>query len=55
VVSLTKAGRDLRPAVEQVWSELETITTRDMTPRQQADAVRLMRRMEATLQAARAD
>ncbi|BCJ26134.1 MarR family winged helix-turn-helix transcriptional regulator [Actinocatenispora sera] len=55
VVSLTRAGRDLRPAVEQVWADLETITTRDMTPRQRADAVRLMRRMEATLQAAHGD
>ena len=55
VVSLTKAGRDLRPAVEQVWAELEAVTTRDLSPRQRNDAVRLMRRMEDTLHAARPD
>lgn len=54
VVSLTKAGRDLRPAVERVWSDLEEVTTRDLSDRQRTDALRLMRRMEASLTAERA-
>src|SRR3712207_3236037 len=49
VVSLTEAGRDLREQVEQLWAELDSITTKGMTERNIGDAIRLMRRMEANL------
>ncbi|NIH80423.1 DNA-binding MarR family transcriptional regulator [Amycolatopsis viridis] len=49
IVSLTPAGRGLRPAVERMWAALDTATTAGLSDRQQADLLRLLRRVERNL------
>ncbi|MHA6758307.1 MarR family winged helix-turn-helix transcriptional regulator [Streptacidiphilus sp. PAMC 29251] len=49
IVSLTPQGTELRPQVEQLWAELEALTTAGLSDRQRGDAVRLLRRLEKNL------
>ena len=49
IVSLTPQGTQLRPRVEQLWAELEAITTAGLSDRQHGEAVRLLRRLEKNL------
>ncbi|QMU68778.1 MarR family winged helix-turn-helix transcriptional regulator [Streptacidiphilus sp. P02-A3a] len=49
IVSLTPKGAELRCQVEQLWGELEAITTAGLSERQRNDALRLLRRLERNL------
>lgn len=53
VVTLTQAGRDLQVAVTTLWSELEGETIKALSPDEQAELLRLLRKVEAGLRASR--
>jgi DNA-binding MarR family transcriptional regulator len=44
IVSLTPAGRDLEPKVQEVWRKLEQITTGGLTEPEKASLVTLLRK-----------
>jgi DNA-binding MarR family transcriptional regulator len=44
IVSLTPAGRDLEPKVQDVWSKLEQITTEALTEQEKESLVTLLRK-----------
>lgn len=57
-VRLTARGRDLLERIGAAWARLEEATVRQLSPAQQATAVRLMRRIEQSViaeEAARSD
>lgn len=49
IVSLTPQGKALRGSIDDIWDRLREITTAGLSERLQADAMRLLRRMEANL------
>ena len=53
VVTLTAAGRDLQGAVTTLWSELEGETVKTLTPDEREEFLRLLRKVEGGLRAAR--
>ena len=53
IVSLSQAGRDLQEAVTGLWSELERETMQHLAPAEQAELLRLLRKVEAGLRASR--
>lgn len=52
IVSLTPAGNALRAQVEKAWGTLAEVTTAGMSGRSGAEALSLLRRMEANLRSA---
>lgn len=49
IVSLTDAGRELRPKIIGAWNELLQAVVGDLSARQQREALRLFSRMEISL------
>jgi DNA-binding MarR family transcriptional regulator len=49
IVSLTPAGRDLEPKVQEVWRRLEKITTEALTEQERALLVTLLRKATPTV------
>ncbi|MGA5042250.1 MarR family winged helix-turn-helix transcriptional regulator [Streptomyces capoamus] len=49
LVAATRAGQALRAQVEAAWQELEALTVGDMTPEEQAAAMKVLRRLEQNL------
>lgn len=49
IVEATEESRALRPAVERAWTELERATVGTMSARRQAEAQRLLARLEECL------
>ena len=53
VVTLTPAGRDLQDAVTSLWNELEGETVKSLSADEQAELLRLLRKVETGLRASR--
>lgn len=51
LVSATRAGQALRAQVEAAWQELEALTVADMTPEEQAIAMKVLNRFAQNLTA----
>ncbi|MGW7052939.1 MarR family winged helix-turn-helix transcriptional regulator [Streptomyces sp. NPDC054887] len=51
LVSATRAGQALRAQVEAAWRELEALTVADMTPEEQATAMKVLNRFAQNLAA----
>ena len=51
LVTLSRAGRDLQGAVTELWSRLEGETVSRLAPDEQAELLRLLRKVEAGLRA----
>ncbi|WP_084510758.1 MarR family winged helix-turn-helix transcriptional regulator [Nocardia lijiangensis] len=49
IVEPTTASHALRRQVERIWAELEDATTGDLTPQQQAEALRILQNIEDSL------